>query len=374
MTAVDPFAAGTLTDSNDMMHTLDELVESRIAAGYFPGAVVAVGCGDGCHLLKAYGHAQVKPRRVAMQQDTLFDIESVTKVATLSSALAILIEEGEIDLEKPAKAKLAGLRERGSEPALVRHLVTHTSGYRWQRVLGHGRVLEPEEEEDLFAKLLTMDLNGEPGTRFNYSNRGAILAGMIVEEVAGVPLGEFCAERVFEPLGMTATRFGPVPAEDGVAASRSSVVGRSANEDVLNAHRPIGTTGLFSSAIDLDRYCRFWLNRGALDNVRLFSESVWKLATSNLSPIEEHRYGLFWMLEPRDHRPTGMSEKAFGHGGHTGQSIWIDPERNAYTVIMTNRGHPFYIGTDTPGGRRSVKARAEIGDALLQVAGHGQGS
>ena len=312
------------------VEALDELVEARIAAGHFPGAVVAVGRKDGNRLLKAYGHAQVRPRRVPMRPETLFDLESVTKVAAVTPALAILIDAGEVELDRPAKHYLAGLSGQGSDRVLVRHLATHTSGYKWQRVFGRDRVLQPGEEGDLFAKLLGMDLDWDPGTRFNYSNRGAILAGMIVEEVSGMQLGQFCTERVWKPLGMKATRFGPLPARDNVAASRSSVVGTAANEDVLNARRPIGTAGLFSNAIDLDRYCRFWLNRGELDGVRLFSESVWKLATANLSPLAQHPYGLFWMLEPRLHRPASMSETAFGHGVHTGQSIWIYPAQNAH--------------------------------------------
>jgi CubicO group peptidase (beta-lactamase class C family) len=87
-----------------------------------------------------------------------------------------------------------------------------------------------------------------------------------------------------------------------------------------------------------------------------------------MSPLTSHPVGLFWHIgEILERRPTGMSEQAFGHSGHTGQSIWIDPVRDVYIVVMTNRGHPRYEPTNTPLGKRSVEARIEIADQALRA-------
>ena len=108
---------------------------------------------------------------------------------------------------------------------------------------------------------------------------------------------------------------------------------------------------------------------GTLDGRRLFSEATWRLATHNLSPVPSHPVGVFWWLHRSSDRPRRMSEGAFRHAGHTAQSVWIDPKRDVYTIVMTNRGHPRYEPTRTPRGRRSVEARAEIADAMI-APGH----
>jgi CubicO group peptidase (beta-lactamase class C family) len=299
---------------------LDNCVCKKIDAGLFPGAVIAAGRIDGNVLLKAYGHAQVEPGPMPMQIDTSFIVESVTKVVAAGTALAICLDEGRVALDQPVKKYLSGLSGPGAERILLRHLVTHTSGIPWRRVL------QCMGDGDFFASVLASSPEHEPGACSLYSNRNAILAGMIVEAVTGMAFGRFCHERIFAPLGMDKTCFSPITDNRPMAACRSGRLGWSANEDVLFSGRPIGTAGLVSTAPDLERFCRLWLGHGRT----LFSKPVWETAVHNLSPVPEEPYGLFWSLSSTaDHRPKRMSRAAFGHGGHTGQSLWIDPEKGS---------------------------------------------
>jgi serine-type D-Ala-D-Ala carboxypeptidase len=340
---------------------INDAVNLEISEGLFPGAVVAAGNLSETSFLKAYGHARVEPEFIPMQKNTIFDVASVTKVVAGATSLAICIEEGLVDINQQASYYLPGLQGRGTENILLRHLVTHTSGLKWSSILEEG------EQGDIFEKILTMDVDFDTGTRFEYSNRNAILAGMIVESVTSQNLESFCKSQIFEPLAMKDTKFNPVSSNLNLAATRSEISGMSANVVARRAGRAMATVGLFSTASDLERICRLWLGRGKLQGVRLFSESTWQLATSNLSPLSDKPMGLFWFKHATPEKPTTMSDTAFGHSGFTGQSIWIDPHLGAYTIVLTNRNHPQYAPKNSPRGLEQYCARSRIADAALAV-------
>ena len=126
--------------------------------------------------------------------------------------------------------------------------------------------------------------------------------------------------------------------------------------------------GLFSNARDLSSFCSLWLNQGTWNGRLFFQRETWQRATSNLSTVEGNPRGFFWDLDLLSiDRPTCMSERAYGHAGHTGQSIWIDPARGIFTVVLTNRNHPKYEPASTPRGREQYRARSRIGDALIRA-------
>lgn len=338
---------------------IDNVVTREISAGLFPGAVVAAGNLAGTRLLKAYGHARVEPESIPMREDTVFDIASVTKIVAGATSLAICIEEGLLDIDQRVSHYLPGFQGRGTEGICVRHLVTHTSGLNWSRILEEG------EEGDVFEKILTMDVDFDTGIRFEYSNRNAILGGMIVETITSQDFGSFCQRRIFDPLSLKDTQFCPVSPDLNLAATRSEIPGMSANVVARATDRAMATVGLFSTASDLARVCRLWLGHGELQGVRLFSERTWKLATSNLSPVTDTPVGLFWFRHDRPDRPATMSKSSFGHSGFTGQTVWVDPERGAFTVVLTNRNHPQYVPRESPRGQEQYRARSRIADAAL---------
>jgi CubicO group peptidase (beta-lactamase class C family) len=297
-----------------------------------------------------------------MYENTLFDLESVTKVVATSTALIICIDRGLIHIDKPVRYYLPWLRGKGTQEIIIRHLATHTSGIKW------GRICNGRKGCDFFKVLKETGIDYKVGSRYVYSNRNAILTGVIIESVTRETFGDFCRNHIFIPLGMHDTLFSPVPEGYHIAASRSEVPHIAANEDVRDAGRPIGTAGLFSTAHDLAIFCRVWLEQGSYSNLQLFSKESWKMAISNLSPVANHPRGLFWEIETQSlHRPTLMSEKAFGHSGYTGQSVWIDPEQDLYTVVLTNRNHPQIEKPNTLRGKEQYCARARIADAVIKL-------
>ena len=181
---------------------------SRYTRPGSPGAVVAVAQGGEIALCKGYGLASLE-HEVPIAPHTRFRIASVSKQFTVTAAL-MLAAEGKLDLAAPPHRYLRDLRPL---PVTIDQMMRNSSGLpdflELLRLGGHGLDKPARAEDFLAAAARNGHLNFAPGSRFLYSNTNFLLLGLIVEKLARKPLGAFLAERVFEPLGMTATRLEP---------------------------------------------------------------------------------------------------------------------------------------------------------------------
>jgi D-aminopeptidase len=177
---------------------------SRYTAAGSPGAVVAVMRGGTIELCKGYGLASIE-LGVPIRPTTRFRIASVSKQFTVAAAL-MLAAEGKLDLSRPPHEYLPELPRL---PVTIDQMMRNSSGLpdflELLRLGGHG-LDKPARPADLLAACVrNKHLNFTPGSRFLYSNSNFLLLGLIVERLAKTPLGEFLAERLFAPLGMTNT-------------------------------------------------------------------------------------------------------------------------------------------------------------------------
>lgn len=183
---------------------VDRYAADFIRAERIPGLSVAV-VRDG-KLVKAagYGVANLEWQTPA-SADTQYEIGSITKTFT-AQALLMLVEEGKLALDDPLSKHLADL-PAAWQPLTLRQLLTHTSGLKdWE---GPGLLSFHREWSDAeyIALLAPYPLDFAPGARWSYSNAAYPLLGMVIAHAAGEPYDAFVARRIFEPLGMGATRF-----------------------------------------------------------------------------------------------------------------------------------------------------------------------
>src|SRR5580692_2958229 len=169
-----------------------------------PGAVVGVMRGGEIELCKGYGLASVE-LGVPITPRTRFRIASVSKQFTVTTAL-MLVHEGLLELSDPPHKYL---KELAPLPVTIDQMMRNSSGLpdflELLRLGGHG-LDRPARAADLYAAcVLNNHLNFAPGSRFLYSNTNFLLLGLIIEKLAGKKLGDFLAERIFGPLGMTST-------------------------------------------------------------------------------------------------------------------------------------------------------------------------
>lgn len=338
-------------------------VEREIDAGLFPGAVVLLGSADRVLYHEAFGHARIVPDKLEMPKDAIFDLASVTKVVATGTAVGVCVDRGLLRFETPIREALPGLTGEGIDPITIALLATHTSGF------DNAKYHQRAQGDAMLELMLGVAPQWQPGSRFYYSCLNMILLGRMVEKASGQRLDKFCQERVFAPLGMSDTSFGPIPPSPRVVPSGARQIGQIEDEQARLAARPVGNAGLFSTAGDLARFCRMMLGEGQSGGVRILSKETHNRMTANqLAPPLPCR-GLFWEMDRRAlHRPARLSDRAYGHSGHTGQSIWIDPEKQVYVIVLTNRNHPQMVG-----GKRKdqqYEARARIGDAALESFGY----
>jgi CubicO group peptidase (beta-lactamase class C family) len=191
--------------------------------------------------------------------------------------------------------------------------------------------------------VLATPLEYTPNAAYIYSDLGADILGMIVEEISGQRLDVFLANRVFGPLGMHDTFYRPADslryriAPTEVSPPRGYPLrGEVHDENAYALGGIAGHAGLFSTAADLSIFAQMMLNGGTYDGVQVISDSTVSLFTRRAAG---HR-ALGWDTADGDYGSGKyLTERAYGHTGYTGTSIWIDPDREMFVVLLTNRVH-----------------------------------
>lgn len=183
---------------------LDYILTRATQEGDKPGIAVAVQRGTQVIYSKGFGYADLE-HRVAVTVDTAFPIGSITKTMT-GLAVAQLVAAGKIDLDAPAGKYLPGL-PLPARDALIRHLLNHTSGLvNYTELTEFPRGAErPVTRAEVLGWFSAKPLQFEPGTRYNYTNSGTFLLGLIVEHVTGQTYEQYVRQSIFTPFGMQHT-------------------------------------------------------------------------------------------------------------------------------------------------------------------------
>ena len=343
--------------------TLRTLLERAVRDSAFPGAIAVVGSRTGTLATVAAGHLDWGGS-VVPDERTLWDLASLTKVIGTTTATMRLVAEGRLDLDARVQQYLPGWTGPGKERVTIRNLLLHTAGLRAHRPL------YTETADAASAKSLVYEtpLDTIPGARTLYSDLGIILMGDVIERLTGETLDGYLERTVFGPLGMRETMFRPAPelwprvAPTEIDPWRGRHVRGEVHDE--NAFRLGGVAphaGLFSTAHDLARFARMYLNGGTLDGARVLDSATIDLFTRAASPSFSTR-ALGWDTpDGRNSAGSLMSGRAFGHTGFTGTSIWIDPETDVFVLLLTNRVNP------TRANSRIFAVRRAVADAAISV-------
>lgn len=310
-------------------------LEAQVERDGFPGAALAVGRRGELALKAGVGRIRWEGDPVS-PDSTVYDIASLTKVVATTTAVMLLVEDGRMELDAPVSRYLPEFSGGGRDRVTVRHLLTHTAGLP----AGAATWGAPEAAR---VRLIRTPLKARPGARLEYSDVGFVVLWAAAEAAADRPLPVLLQERVFGPLGMESTTFRP-----GLACRTCAPTAWTGTAEIVGrVHDPTarklgaesaGNAGLFSTAHDLGRFAAMLANGGELDGVRVLKPETVREFTKRQPGAGTRALG--W--DTRDERGVGaaglaMSAAAFGHTGFTGTSLWVDPERRAWTVLLTNR-------------------------------------
>jgi CubicO group peptidase (beta-lactamase class C family) len=331
---------------------IDSVVDEEIQAGHLPGAVVLVGRGDKVLYCKAFGLEVAEPFQEAMQEDTIFDIASLTKPIATATAVMILVDRGRIDVNDLVSKYLPAFACNGKEQARIKHLLTHTSGLPAYMDANDLRSRYGESCPDqVIEAICESKAQSPPGDEFRYSCLGYITLARIVKIVTGEGIDEFSRVNIFQPLDMKYTRFNP-PASWRERIAATEIVGGALLRGTV--HDPLGrlmdgvsgNAGLFSAAFDLSIYCRMLLNNGVWKGKRILSPAAVAMLTGAQS--HSRAYGFDVSSSYAWIKGLYASQNAFCHSGYTGTSLVCDPNAGTYLILLTNSVHPHDKGTSRP--------------------------
>ena len=323
------------------LQKIDKVLARGIKAGGFPGGVVVIGRRGATVLEKGFGNLSWSGRSPVMPERTIYDLASLTKVVATTSAIMILYDQGKVQLSDRVSKIIPAFGGGMKDDITIQQLLEHRSGLPAGRDLWR-IALTPGEARQA---AIETPLECEPGTCLIYSDIGADVLGFIVESVSGQRLDVFLQEHVFDPLGMRETYFRPHwTLRDRIAPTELTpprgypLQGEVHDENAFALGGVAGHAGLFSTATDLAIFAQMMLNGGEINGVRIVSDSTVSLFTARTASKGTRALG--WDTCGHDGScGKYLSERAYGHTGFTGTSLWIDPDRDLFVILLTNRVH-----------------------------------
>jgi beta-N-acetylhexosaminidase len=351
-----------------------EVMNRAIADGAIPGGVLAVGVHDQL-IVRPFGKLTRGAKSPAVTADTLYDMASLTKVIVTTTSVMILVQQKHLDLDTPvarylpewAAAAKSDLDPTWRARVTIRNLLLHDSGLPahrdfYKQAKGHDAVL---------ALVLAEPLVHQPGTKVEYSDLGFILLGEIVQRLTGISLDEYARQHIFSPLGMNASLFNPprklwptiAPTENDVDFRKRLLQGEVHDENAWAMGGVSGHAGLFSTAGDTAIFAQMILNGGIYAHRRILTRATIQQFTARQA-IGDAARTLGWdtVTQPSSSGHY-FSPNSFGHTGFTGTSLWIDPDRDLFVILLTNRVNP------TRANEQIRQLRPAVHDAIMQALG-----
>lgn len=314
---------------------VDDFVTTQMQKRHIPGLSLAVIKEGKVVKMRGYGLASVELGSPATE-NSVYQIASMTKSFT-ATAIMMLVEDGKLGLDDKITAHLDGLPVAWGE-ITIRHLLTHTSGLVSDPVpWSLETVGRPYTREELLKIITGAPLQFPPGTMYRYANSDYYLLALIIEKAGGKSYGEFLSERIFTPLGMTATR-----ANDPWEIVPGRVSGYGWEHDKLNIppsihpSQMLGSGNLLSTVVDLAKFDAALMGGRLLRKTSL--EQIWAPAKINGA---ETGYGLGWAIS--DYR----GHKIVGHGGNVpgfAAQLFHFVDDGTTIVLLCNK----FRGDDSP--------------------------
>ena len=326
-----------------MFASVRAVLERAIDEHAFPAAVVEVGRASDVLWQAAFGRLSAVEDARATELETVFDLASLTKVLATAPMLMQLIERGHLSLDDRIADRLPSWRGADREPVTVADLLAHCSGLAAYVPLFRQHTGRPAFER----AICDLPLEYSPRTRSIYSDLGFMLLGFLIEDVGGASLAQR-ADTLFRQIGIVdRLQFNPpVQWRPETAATEHDpwrgrmLVGEVHDENASALGGAAGHSGLFGTAAAVGCYARHLLQ--VLDGrTGVVSKSTLDTFIARRADVPRSSRALAWdTMLPTSSCGTRMSSRAFGHTGFTGTSLWIDPDRKVYVVLLTNRVHP----------------------------------
>jgi CubicO group peptidase (beta-lactamase class C family) len=330
------------------MNALDaarELIEQAVRERIFPAAVAEVGSSDAVVWRQPFGRLTFESGAPPASDHTIFDLASLTKPLATTSVVMQLESEKRLDIREPVATFFSEWRGEDREQVTILDLLEHASGLAARLVDA-----PPRGRREFEHEICTMHLEYAPRTRSVYSDLGFILLGFIAADRGDAPFDRQFAELVrrlsasrnvvrFDVSDISSELIAPTLPEPNDPRRGRTLAGEVHDDYAWALGGVAGHAGTFGSAEAVGELARTIL-RGARNDADVpapFSPPLVRTATRKSTvPVSSRALGWDTML-PTSSCGRWMSASAFGHVGFTGTSLWVDPQRDRYFVLLTNR-------------------------------------
>jgi beta-N-acetylhexosaminidase len=359
-------------EMSDRLQPAYDLLDRAVADGAFPGGVLGVGWNDQ-FAVHPFGRLTREAKSPTVTADTIYDVASLTKPIVTTTSVMLLVQQGELDLNAPVGRYLPEWAAAAkSDPdaswraqVTVRMLLLHDAG-----LPGHEDFYKNAKGQDaILARVMATPLAYKPGKQIEYSDLGFLLLGEIIERLTGESLDQFAKQALFTPLELKDSLFNPpqalrpriAPTENDLTYRRHLIRGEAHDENAWAMGGVAGHAGLFSTAGDVAAFAQMLLNGGSYRHHRLLARATIEEFTKR-ETVGDSARALGWDV-PVQPSSSGLyfSSRSFGHTGFTGTSLWIDPTRWLFIILLTNRVNP------TRANEKIRQVRPALHDAILQA-------
>lgn len=314
------------------------LVAKGLDEDVFPCAAYAIGNRTEVFVKNSVGYRSLYPDKARITENTLFDLDSLSKIVSTTMLALKAIEQGKLCLDDKLEQFFDRIYDKGE--ITIQNLMTHTSGLAPHLPL----YLLNIAPAMVFDKILETPLVARTNREAVYSCMGYILLGKILEDVYAAPLDELAYKLVFAPLGMNDTSYHPKAKRNMPIASteysndlKKYICGIPSDENCRFLGGVSGHCGVFSNLQDMIKFCAMLSNCGD----GLLSPSAFGIAVRNYTHGFSENRGLGFLLSGDRPSFAGdlFSDGSYGHTGFTGTSMLIDRDTGMYAILLTNRLH-----------------------------------
>ncbi|MFH0733198.1 MAG: glycoside hydrolase family 3 N-terminal domain-containing protein [bacterium] len=344
---------------------IDSLMQWGVKDSVFPGAVLVVGHRGRIIYEKAFGRFTYDKKSTKVNTSSMFDIASVSKVVSTTSAAMILVDLGKLNLDEKVSYYIPDFGNNGKENITVRNLLLHNSGLP-EFVPFYKRYKIADE---VFKELYQLPLKFLPGSKYLYSDLGMITLQKVIEKISGTSLDKFVQKNVFDVLEMKNTMYNPpaklknqcVPTEMDDYWRNKLIQGTVHDENAALLNGVAGHAGIFSTGHDLAVFLQTMLNKGKYSNKTVFNPSI--VSSWTTQQLVSSSRGLGWDTKSEKGSSCGnkFSKNSFGHTGFTGTSVWVDKDKELFVVLLTNRVYP------TRNNTKHIRFRPLIHSAIVDA-------
>lgn len=389
--ALDPNFAPTTQNDGARFAKVDQLLESAIEDGVFPGAVVVAG-QNGQELYKrAVGLKWLKgtniPLNNQVSQENIFDVASLTSSVVTTTLIMLLVQQGRVQLSDKVSRYLDGFSVFGKSQINIAHLLSHSSGLpawmpyfeeilRANSTTHLGMITSRGARDYIITSIKRSQLKFEPGSKQIYSDLGLITLGFLIELLTGLSLERAAIQYVFQPFNLKNTSFidlsrikrrGIHPVKDLIAPTeecpwRKRIVCGEVHDDNAWAMGGIaGHSGLFTNANDLFSFASQLVVAYRGQSTVLAKDVLHGFWHAFERGSEDDLWQYGWDTPGKENglAEVGLSKLAVGMCGFTGCSLWIEPRDGTVIVLMSNRVHP------TRSNRKMRTFRSALHEAIL---------